>query len=166
MVGSGSASGAEGSFLRDVLSRINESAVGEGGSEGWVRMIQRSVMVSCDNAHALHPNYPEKHDSNHGPKINAGPVIKVNANQRYATNSETQALFRTACASAGVPVQEFVTRADMGCGSTIGPITATALGIPVIDVGLPQWAMHSIRETAGAHDPEYLVRALVAFLQS
>ena len=162
-VGSGSASGAEGSFLRDVLSRINESAVGEGGSEGWVRMIQRSVMVSCDNAHALHPNYPEKHDSNHGPKINAGPVIKVNANQRYATNSETQALFRTACAKAEVPVQEFVTRADMGCGSTIGPITATALGIPVIDVGLPQWAMHSIRETAGAHDPEYLVRALVAF---
>ncbi|MCM5703069.1 M18 family aminopeptidase [Larsenimonas salina] len=162
-VGSASASGAQGSFLRDVLSRLNESSVGRGGSEGFVRMIQSSCMVSCDNAHALHPNYPDKHDRNHGPAINGGPVIKINASQRYATNSATEALFRDACERADVPVQSFVTRADMGCGSTIGPITATELGIPTLDVGLSQWAMHSVRETTGARDPAHLIAALGAF---
>ncbi|MGR2737732.1 M18 family aminopeptidase [Billgrantia sp. Q4P2] len=162
-VGSASACGAQGPFLGDVLRRVN-AQLGEPGDEGFIRLIQASLMISCDNAHALHPNFPDKHDAAHGPVLNGGPVIKVNANQRYATNSATSALFRDLCREAGVPVQTFVTRADMGCGSTIGPITATELGVPTLDVGVPQWAMHSIRETAGAKDVEYLTRALVAFV--
>ncbi|KAA0014192.1 M18 family aminopeptidase [Billgrantia pellis] len=162
-VGSASTSGAQGPFLGDVLRRIN-AQLGEPGDEGFIRLIQASRLISCDNAHALHPNFIDKHDAAHGPALNGGPVIKVNANQRYATNSATSALFRDLCREAGVPVQTFVTRADMGCGSTIGPITATELGVPTLDVGVPQWAMHSIRETAGSHDVEHLTRALVAFV--
>ncbi len=162
-VGSASACGAQGPFLADVLRRVNAQC-GEVGEEGLVRLIQGSRLISCDNAHALHPNFPDKHDAAHGPAINGGPVIKVNANQRYATTSETAALFRDLCHEAGVPVQSFVTRADMGCGSTIGPITASEIGVPTLDVGVPQWAMHSIRETAGVHDIAYLIRALTAFV--
>ncbi|KXS39468.1 MAG: aspartyl aminopeptidase [Halomonadaceae bacterium T82-2] len=162
-VGSASACGAQGSFLADVLRRVSAQC-GEAGEEGLVRLIQGSRLISCDNAHALHPNFPDKHDAAHGPAINGGPVIKVNANQRYATTSETAALFRELCREAGVPVQSFVTRADMGCGSTIGPITAGEIGVPTLDVGVPQWAMHSIRETAGTHDIVYLIRALTTFV--
>lgn len=162
-VGSASASGAQGPFLTDVLRRVH-AQLGDGSEEGWVRLVQSSCMLSCDNAHALHPNFPDKHDAAHGPAINGGPVIKVNANQRYATNSATAALFRDLCREAEVPVQTFVTRADMGCGSTIGPITATALGVPTLDIGVPQWAMHSIRETAGSKDVDYLIRVLTAFV--
>ncbi|MCP1313825.1 MULTISPECIES: M18 family aminopeptidase [unclassified Halomonas] len=162
-VGSASACGAQGPFLGDVLKRLN-AQVGRGGEEALIQLIQSSLMISCDNAHALHPNFRDKHDERHGPRINGGPVIKVNASQRYATNSVTGALFRDVCREADVPVQSFVTRADMGCGSTIGPITATEIGVPTIDVGVPQWAMHSIRETAGTRDVEHLTRALVAFL--
>ncbi|HIX61708.1 MAG TPA: M18 family aminopeptidase, partial [Candidatus Halomonas stercoripullorum] len=161
-VGSASACGAQGPFLGDVLRRVN-AQLGEPGDEGFIRLIQASCMISCDNAHALHPNFMDKHDAAHGPAINGGPVIKVNANQRYATNSATAALFRDLCREADVPVQTFVTRADMGCGSTIGPITATELGVPTLDVGVPQWAMHSIRETAGSQDVEHLTQALIAF---
>lgn len=161
-VGSASACGAQGPFLGDVIRRVN-AQLGEAGDEGLIRLIQASRMISCDNAHALHPNFPDKHDAAHGPAINGGPVIKVNANQRYATNSATAAMFRDLCREAQVPVQTFVTRADMGCGSTIGPITATELGVPTLDVGVPQWAMHSIRETAGADDVASLIRALTAF---
>ena len=167
-VGSASACGAQGPFLADVLKRINAQVGGregdKGSEESLIQLIQSSYMISCDNAHALHPNFRDKHDERHGPAINGGPVIKVNASQRYATNSVTGALFRDVCREAGVPVQSFVTRADMGCGSTIGPITATELGVPTIDVGIPQWAMHSIRETAGTHDVEHLTRALTLFL--
>lgn len=162
-VGSASACGAQGPFLGDVLKRLN-GQVGGGSEESLIQLIQSSLMISCDNAHALHPNFRDKHDERHGPAINGGPVIKVNASQRYATNSVTGALFRDVCREADVPVQSFVTRADMGCGSTIGPITATEVGVPTIDVGLPQWAMHSIRETSGTRDVEYLTRALVQFL--
>ncbi|WP_445010282.1 M18 family aminopeptidase [Vreelandella stevensii] len=162
-VGSASACGAQGPFLGDVLKRLN-GQVGGGSEESLIQLIQSSLMISCDNAHALHPNFRDKHDERHGPAINGGPVIKVNASQRYATNSVTGALFRDVCREADVPVQSFVTRADMGCGSTIGPITATEVGVPTIDVGLPQWAMHSIRETSGTRDIEYLTRALVQFL--
>ncbi|PWV70209.1 M18 family aminopeptidase [Halomonas sp. A11-A] len=161
-VGSASACGAQGPFLGDVLRRVSEQ-LGGGGEGGFIRLIQASRMISCDNAHALHPNFTDKHDAAHGPALNGGPVIKVNANQRYATNSATAAMFRDLCREAEVPVQTFVTRADMGCGSTIGPITATELGVPTLDVGAPQWAMHSIRETAGARDVEYLTRVLTAF---
>lgn len=171
-VGSASACGAQGPFLADVLKRINSQVGGKGGEKGaekggeesLIQLIQSSLMISCDNAHALHPNFRDKHDEHHGPAINGGPVIKVNASQRYATNSVTGALFRDVCREADVPVQSFVTRADMGCGSTIGPITATELGVPTIDVGVPQWAMHSIRETAGTKDVDYLTRALTLFL--
>ena len=120
-------------------------------------------MISADNAHGIHPNYPDKHDNNHGPRLNGGPVIKVNANQRYATNSETSALFRRLCEVEDVPVQSFVVRSDMGCGSTIGPITATAIGVKTLDVGVPQWAMHSIRETAGVDDIVGLYRVARRF---
>ncbi|SFU86950.1 M18 family aminopeptidase [Halomonas korlensis] len=162
-VGSASASGAQGPFLGDVLRRVVEQRVGS-DQEAFVRLIQASRMISCDNAHALHPNFLDKHDASHGPAINGGPVIKVNANQRYATNSATAAMFRDLCREAGEPVQTFVTRADMGCGSTIGPITATELGVPTLDVGVAQWAMHSIRETAGARDVASLTTVLTAFL--
>lgn len=161
-VGSASACGAQGPFLGDVLRRVN-AQLGEAGDEGFIRLIQASRMISCDNAHALHPNFPDKHDAAHGPAINGGPVIKVNANQRYATNSATAAMFRDLCREVGEPVQTFAARADMACGTTIGPITATELGVPTLDVGVAQWAMHSIRETAGGRDVASLIRVLTAF---
>ncbi len=154
-VGSASAVGAQGPFLKSVLERLT------GSNEGLTRAISRSVLVSTDNAHGIHPNYPEKHDSNHAPILNQGPVIKTNTNQRYATSAETAALFRECCQQADVPVQEFVSRNDMGCGSTIGPITASVLGVKTIDVGLPTFAMHSIRELAGSRDAELLCAALI-----
>ena len=120
-------------------------------------------MMSVDNAHAVHPNFSDKHDDNHGPLLNRGPVIKINRNQRYATSGEGAALTRVLADRAGVPIQSFVVRTDLGCGSTIGPITAAETGIPTIDLGVPTLAMHSIRELAGAKDPEFLKQLLVAF---
>ena len=159
-VGSCSACGADGPFLEQVLRRF----LPEG--EDFVRTIQRSLLVSADNAHGVHPNYADKHDGNHGPKLNAGPVIKINNNQRYATNSETAGFFRHLCLENEVPVQSFVVRSDMGCGSTIGPITASQLGVRTVDIGLPTFAMHSIRELAGSHDLEHLLKVLTAFYSS
>lgn len=158
-VGSQSASGAAGPFLAQVLERI------EANAEVRARALSNSVLLSTDNAHGLHPNFADKMDSNHAPMLNAGPVIKVNANQRYASNSETQALFRTLCKSVDVPVQSFVVRSDMGCGSTIGPITASELGVKTLDIGVPTFAMHSIRELAGSADTEYLYRSACAFFR-
>ncbi len=159
-IGSCSACGADGPFLEQVLRRV----LPEG--DGFVRSIQKSLLVSADNAHGVHPNYADKHDANHGPKLNAGPVIKVNSNQRYATNSETAGFFRHLCLAEEVPVQSFVVRSDMGCGSTIGPITASQLGVRTVDIGLPTFAMHSIRELAGSHDLAHLVKVLAAFYAS
>ncbi|WP_238701753.1 M18 family aminopeptidase [Mariprofundus erugo] len=156
-VGSMSAAGAQGNFLKSVLSRLC------GSDEAMARMMATSMMMSVDNAHAVHPNFADRHDQNHGPVINEGPVIKVNANQRYATNSETGAMFRQWCAAAGVPVQSFVVRSDMACGSTIGPITASELGVRTVDVGVPTWAMHSIRELAGCQDAYNLYRVLLHY---
>ena len=127
------------------------------------RMIAASMMISVDNAHGIHPNYSGKHDENHGPIINQGPVIKINASQRYASNSETSSVFKHLCDQLDIPVQSFVVRSDMGCGTTIGPITATELGIRTLDIGVPTFAMHSIRELAGANDTLYLYQALKAF---
>ncbi|MFT6407461.1 MAG: aspartyl aminopeptidase [Arenicella sp.] len=157
-VGSSSACGAQGPFLKSVLQRLTDSPA------SMTQLITRSTMVSCDNAHGLHPNYADKHDQNHGPILNAGPVIKINSNQRYASNSISSAKFKQICHKLDIPVQTFVTRSDMGCGSTIGPITATELGIETLDIGAPQWAMHSIRETAGTLDCEYLYRAACGVL--
>lgn len=159
-VGSCSACGADGPFLEQVLRRL----LPEG--DAFARTVQRSLLISADNAHGVHPNYAEKHDANHGPKLNAGPVIKVNGNQRYATNSETAGFFRHLCLENEVPVQSFVTRSDMGCGSTIGPITSSQLGVRTVDIGLPTFAMHSIRELAGSHDLAHLVKVLSAFYAS
>jgi aspartyl aminopeptidase len=156
-VGSVSAIGAQGTFLKSVLQRI------AGSSENYSRIIDRSMMVSTDNAHGIHPNYADRYDDNHGPLLNHGPVIKVNANQRYATNSETSAIFRSLCLRAEVPVQSFVVRNDMGCGSTIGPLTASEVGVKTIDVGVPTFAMHSIRETAGTSDAYALYEVLRQF---
>ncbi|MCB1746806.1 MAG: M18 family aminopeptidase [Gammaproteobacteria bacterium] len=156
-VGSGSTSGARGNFLRSVLERI------AGSDEALARAIVRSLLISTDNAHGIHPNFADKHDGRHGPLLNAGPVIKVNANQAYATNSESAAIARHAAALAEVAVQSFVTRTDMGCGSTIGPLTATALGVRTVDIGVPTFAMHSIRELAGRDDAWALYRLLGAF---
>lgn len=158
-VGSASACGAQGPFLQSVLARI------AGNHEDTVRMIDKSMMISVDNAHALHPNFADKHDANHGPEINQGPVIKCNANQRYATNSDTSAIFKQLCKKADVPVQSFVVRSDMACGSTIGPITASEIGVKTLDVGVPTFAMHSIRELAGRWDAYYLFRVLKEFYQ-
>lgn len=153
-VGSMSAAGAQGPFLKSVLQRLCSN------DENTSRMLVNSIMVSADNAHGVHPNFADKHDANHGPLINNGPVIKVNANQRYASNSETSALFKHLCELADVPVQSFVVRSDMACGSTIGPITASELGVKTVDVGVPTFAMHSIRELAGRWDAFYLYRVL------
>ncbi|PTU73438.1 M18 family aminopeptidase [Pseudomonas mangrovi] len=156
-VGSCSACGADGPFLEQVLARL----IPDG--EERVRVTQRSLLISADNAHGVHPNYADKHDGNHGPKLNAGPVIKVNSNQRYATSSETAGFFRQLCLENEVPVQSFVVRSDLGCGSTIGPITASRLGVRTLDIGVPTFAMHSIRELAGSHDLSHLLKVLGAF---
>lgn len=156
-VGSLSAAGAQGPFLKSILNRLS------GSDESSARMIANSMMISADNAHGIHPNYADKHDANHGPILNDGPVIKVNANQRYASNSETSAAFRHLCELADVPVQSFVVRSDMACGSTIGPITASEIGVKTVDVGVPTFAMHSIRELAGRWDAYYLYRVLKQF---
>ncbi len=153
-VGSESTSGAAGTFLETVLKRIN------GEHESYARMVNASMMISCDNAHGIHPNFSSKHDENHGPLLNQGPVIKVNANQRYASNSQTISIFKLLCKEANVPYQSFVTRTDMGCGSTIGPITATKIGVKTLDVGLATFAMHSIRESAGDKDAYMLYKVL------
>jgi aspartyl aminopeptidase len=156
-VGSVSCCGAQSNFLASVLQRWL------GSSEILARTTHHSLMISADNAHGVHPNYPEKHDEKHGPLLNSGPVIKINANQRYASNAVTQAFFRDLCAQKNIPVQSFVARADMGCGSTIGPLTAAETGIKTLDIGVPTFAMHSIRELAGAQDVAYLQQALTAF---
>jgi aspartyl aminopeptidase len=156
-VGSLSASGAQGPLLSSVLKRL------AGKEEDLAALTDRSMMISADNAHGVHPNYADRHDENHGPLLNRGPVIKINANQRYASNSETAGLFRMLAEKAGVPVQSFVVRSDMACGSTIGPITAGATGIRTLDIGVPQLAMHSCRELAGTRDAQDLCRVLKGF---
>ncbi|MEY4643112.1 MAG: hypothetical protein RLZZ227_3106 [Pseudomonadota bacterium] len=164
-VGSNSAAGAAGPFLQTTLQRIVDKLL-DGDSENLPRLLQRSLFVSADNAHGIHPNFADKHDSKHGPLLNAGPVLKFNANQRYATNSESAGFFRRVCAEAGVPVQSFVMRSDMACGSTIGPIVATELGVSTVDIGIPTFAMHSIRELCGSRDTVYLATALQQFYSS
>ena len=144
-------------MLNDVLHAIVSDA-----AEGRA-LRQRSWMLSVDNAHAVHPNYPTKHDEQHAPLLGSGPVIKINRNQRYATSGEGAARVRLMAERAGIDVQAFVVRADMGCGSTSGPITATLTGIPATDIGVPTLGMHSIRELASVEDPVKLVGLLTAF---
>jgi aspartyl aminopeptidase len=154
--GSRSAVGAGGSFLRDVLARITAGHP-DAESEAWPRAIARSFLVSADMAHAVHPNFQDRHDPQHGPRLNRGIVIKHNANQSYATNGATAADVRALCKAAGFTAQEFVVRTDLPCGSTIGPIVSSQLGIRAVDVGAPMLSMHSCREAAGTLDVHYAV---------
>ncbi len=156
-VGSMSSAGAQGNFLQSLLQRLAPAA------EAFQRLVEHSWLISADNAHGIHPNYADRHDASHGPLLNQGPVIKTNANQRYATNSETSARFRQICQQADVPLQDFVVRTDMACGSTIGPLTAAQIGVKTLDIGVPTFAMHSIRELAGSQDGWHLYRALKHF---
>ncbi|MDP6189869.1 MAG: M18 family aminopeptidase [Gammaproteobacteria bacterium] len=159
-VGSQTAEGAQGSFLLSVLQRLYPTP------EKMHQVLHQSVLISADNAHAVHPNYASKHDGQHGPKLNAGPVIKINANQRYATNAVTSALIKALAQQQSMPIQTFVVRSDMGCGSTIGPITAAQLGIKTVDLGMPTLAMHSIRELAGSQDVATMIALLQAFYET
>jgi len=161
-VGSTSARGAQGAFLRDVLER---TVLARGGNrEDFLRALSDSICLSADMSHATHPNFPEKHDPEHPLRLNGGPAIKTNTNQRYASDGETEAIFLEACAEAAVPCQRYSHRNDLACGSTIGPLTAAALGMRTVDVGSPMLAMHSCRELSGAHDVLSMARAMAAFL--
>jgi aspartyl aminopeptidase len=164
-VGSGSMAGARGSFLEDVVRRL-AAATDDGDAQAVHRAIARSVLVSADMAHAVHPTRSDRHEPAHQPELGGGPVLKVNANQAYATDAATGGWFTERCAEAGVPLQRFVSRADLPCGSTIGPLTATRLGIATVDVGAPMLAMHSCRELASALDVPLMVGALTACLTS
>lgn len=156
-VGSASTAGAGGPMLERVLTKV-AAAFGDPSE-----IIANSIQVSADAAHAVHPNYPGKHDPTHHPLINKGPVLKINANQRYASNAATEAEWILACRAAGVPHQTFVGNNAVPCGSTIGPISSTRLGLPTVDVGVPLLSMHSARELCGVDDMDYFVRALSAF---
>ncbi|MEI8348155.1 MAG: M18 family aminopeptidase, partial [Pseudomonadota bacterium] len=158
--GSTSYTGADSIFLKSVLERILV------GPEEYAQGLSGSMLISCDNAHALHPNYPEKFEENHSPLINMGPVIKMNHNQRYATDGLTAAIFISLCQENKIPYQQFVIRSDLTCGSTIGPTTSAQLGIKTLDIGVPTWSMHSSREVAGARDSFYLYRALGQFFNA
>lgn len=161
-VGSQSGHGAQSELLLTVLERITLAA--GGGREEFLRRLPGSMVASGDMAHATHPNYPERHEPGHLIEVNAGPVLKVQPNLRYATDGRTAAAFALACAQAGVPLQRYEHRADLPCGSTIGPMTSARTGIPTVDVGAAQLAMHSAREVMGADDVAAYSAALRAFL--
>jgi aspartyl aminopeptidase len=161
-VGSGSRSGAAGPFLDDTLRRIARSVGADG--ERWHQLMARSICVSADAGHAVHPNYAGRHDPANRPLLGGGPLLKINANQRYATDAAGAAAWHRACDAAGVSTQEFVSNNAIPCGSTIGPLTGTRTGLTTVDVGVPLLSMHSARELAGVEDPHALSAAMQAFL--
>jgi aspartyl aminopeptidase len=163
--GSESAQGAASPLIIQSLYRIYKVLTeGKGvASDGFEKTVQSSFFISADMAHAVHPNYSEKHQSSHAPDINKGVVIKINHNQRYATDLVSSSLIKAIAKKADVPILEFVVRNDSACGSTIGPITASKTGIKTIDVGAPMWGMHSIRETCGIIDGAYYRDLFTAF---
>jgi len=168
-VGSESTTGASGSFLADIVNRIAASQHLDdeaNNNESKLRALAQSFFVSADMAHAYHPNHASAYEPCHHVLVNKGPVIKTNANQRYSTNAESAARFITLCESAGVPYQQYAHRTDLGCGSTIGPIVASNLGVTSVDVGSPMWAMHSLRESAGVLDHSYMIAVLKALFKS
>ncbi len=161
-VGSTSATGASGAMLGHLLERIELAAGGD--RESYLRSLAGSWCLSADGAHAVHPNYLDRYEPGHHVALNGGPVLKVNANVRYATEADGIAVFRAAAKQAGVPVQQYSHRTNLACGSTIGPLTAAELGLSTIDVGSPQLSMHSARELGGIEDPALLTKAISAFL--
>lgn len=163
-VGSGTRQGAASTFVKDVLTRIN-SCLG-GTQEDYLIRLQNSFMVSADNAHSIHPNHLEKADPTNHPCLNGGIVIKYSANQKYTTDAVTGGIFRKLCGEAGVPVQSFVNRSDMLGGSTLGNISVTQVAVRSVDIGLPQLAMHSAYETAGAKDTAYLAEAAKVYFST
>ena len=163
-VGSQTKQGAASTFLYDTLHRL---CVEMGlTAPDMVRKLASSFLVSCDNAHAVHPNHPEYKDANHAVYMNGGIVVKYNANQRYTTDAISAAVFGLVCEKAGVPVQRYANRADMPGGSTLGNIANTQVSLNTVDIGLPQLAMHSAFETAGARDTAYMVKALTEFFET
>ncbi len=159
-VGSETKQGAASTFLRDTLLRISGSEPALGVA------LENSFMVSADNAHAKHPSYPEMSDPDNAPLLNRGVVIKYNASQRYTTDGFSDAFFRSICERAGARVQSYYNRADLPGGSTLGSISNTRVSVPTVDIGLPQLAMHSANETAGAYDLDEMVKALTEFYSS
>eukprot|EP00887_Chlorella_sp_A99_P003468 scaffold7.g3468.t1 len=162
--GSDSAQGAGGPVMRDAITRVTK-VLSKGAEGATQRALQSSMLVSADMAHALHPNYEDKHDSDLAPRLGCGLVLKHNSNQRYATNAVSATLFRECCRRGGVPTAEFAVRNDMACGSTIGPILASGLGVRTVDIGVPQLAMHSIRETCAVSDVGAGYRAFLSFFR-
>jgi aspartyl aminopeptidase len=160
-IGSTTAQGANSSFMTDILQRIGLAM--QLSSEQSMIAIRKSFLISADMAHAVHPNFAEKHDPAYMPLMNHGPVIKQNAFQRYATTAASCARFEAICSGAGVPVQTIINRSDLESGTTIGPIASAKLSIPAVDIGNPMWAMHSIRETMGVFDHEFLIKALTHY---
>jgi aspartyl aminopeptidase len=160
-VGSRSAQGAASDFLRSCLQRLSG-----GSTEGYHRAVAKSFLISADMAHAIHPNYADMHEPKHQPLLGAGPVVKLNVNQSYATDGESWARFERSAAAAEVTTQRFVVRSDLGCGSTIGPITAAQLGIRTVDVGNPMLSMHSCREVAAAADVPKMIDVMKRFFDA
>jgi len=161
-IGSKSHIGADSSFLADILQRISLAISPD--HEDTARALAQSFLVSADMAHAYHPNFPSAYDADHKVFVNQGPVIKFNANRRYSSESVSAAHFMHWCEAADVPYQRYSHRSDLPCGSTIGPMASARLGIRSVDVGCPMWAMHSIRESAGVQDHEYMIKVLKQFL--
>ena len=162
-IGSTSQNGAESNFIEATLQRIN---AGMQVTDDFYSILARSFFISTDMTHAVHPNYVGQHDPNHKPMLNKGPVIKSNANMRYATDGFSIALFKRLCKQANVPFQDFHTRNDMGCGSTIGPMVASKLGIPTIDIGNAMLSMHSIREMSGTKDHDLVIEVFKTFYKN
>jgi aspartyl aminopeptidase len=163
-VGSRSASGAAGPLLEEALDRVVSGFKG-GAPQGTARAIARSTLISTDMAHAVHPNYADRHERGHRPVIGGGPVIKTHASQAYASDAETAGMFAALCARVDVELQHFVSRSDLPCGSTIGPITAARVGLRTVDVGSPLLSMHSCREMAGSADVAPMIEVLSAYLE-
>ncbi len=163
-VGSGTKQGARSTFLSDTLRRVN-AALGK-TEEEYYQAVASSFLLSCDNAHAVHPNHPEKTDANNCVYLNEGVVIKSHAGQKYTSDAVSVAIFKEICRKAGVPVQFFANRSDAASGGTLGNVAMSQVSVNAVDIGLPQLAMHSSYETAGVKDSEYMVRATEAFFNS